>query len=173
VIPGDSYGRNWATFKCTSCWNVVLVRSERGNESTVQIQDTYPSLPTVAEELPQRARTYLEQAVGSIHAPDGAAMLAGSAVDAMLKKKGLTEGTVYERINEAVERNILTQEMADWAHEVRLGSNRPRHSDEDDPHVSPAEAEKSIEFARTLGHVLFVLPERIARGRAGPTEETA
>jgi hypothetical protein len=134
-----------------------------GNNGTLELLALYPSIETVDVELPQKARTYLRQAIASLHAPDGAAMLAGSAVDAMLKAKGLESGSVYSRIDEAVRQNILTREMGDWAHEVRLGSNRPRHADEQDPHVTHEEAKQSIEFTKTLGVVLFVLPSRVAK----------
>jgi len=94
----------------------------------------------------------------SRHAPDGAAMLAGAAVDAMLKSKGLEKGTVYDRIEAAVEQGILTRDMAEWGHEVRLGSNRPRHADKDRPHTTHEEAMQAVEFVMVLGDVLFVLP---------------
>ena len=73
--------------------------------------------------------------------------MAGSAVDAMLKAHGLEAGSLYARIEEALTKNLLTQGMADWAHNVRLGSNRPRRADKDKPHVSPNEAKQSVEFA--------------------------
>lgn len=90
--------------------------------------------------------------------------MAGSAVDAMLKKLGYTEGSLYARIDKAVQDHKLTQDMGDWAHEVRLGSNRPRHADAEKPHVSSTEAAQSVEFAEALGTFLFVLSTRIARG---------
>lgn len=145
----------------------------RSNDSIVNVERLFPSGITVADELPERARNYLSQAKSSLNAPDGCVMLAGSAVDAMLKEKGLTEGSVYTRIDEAVTQNILTQEMADWAHEVRLGSNRPRHADQDHPHMTLDEAKQALEFSEMLGHILFVLPARVAEGRASVTAETA
>jgi hypothetical protein len=51
--------------------------------------------------------------------------------------------------------------MGEWAHEVRLGSNRPRHADENSPHVSDEEAKQSVEFAEALANFLFVLTARI------------
>ena len=129
----------------------------------VDLLAIYPSVETVPKELPPTARNYLEQAIGTLHAPDGAAMLAGSAVDAMLKKKELTEGSVYSRIEAAVEKQILTADMGEWAHEVRLGSNRPRHSDSESPHVTLEQARQSVEFAKILGQILFVLPSRVAK----------
>lgn len=83
--------------------------------------------------------------------------LAGSAVDAMLKKRGYETGSLYARIDKALADNLLTKRMADWAHEVRLGSNRPRRADKDKPHVSASEAAQSVEFAEALGNFPFVL----------------
>jgi hypothetical protein len=42
-------------------------------------------------------------------------MLAASAVDAMLKQRGYTEGSLYARIEKAANDNVLTSEMAPWA----------------------------------------------------------
>jgi hypothetical protein len=100
----------------------------------------------------------------TLHAPDAAAIMAGSAVDAMLKHFKLIDGSVYRRIDEAVSQHILTAAMGEWAHEVRLGSNRPRHSDAENPHVSPEQAQQSVEFAEALGHFLFVLSSRVKKG---------
>ncbi len=100
--------------------------------------------------------------------------MAGSAVDAMLKKHGLSHGSLYSRIDEALAANLLTKGMADWAHEVRLGSNRPRHADAEKPHVSSEEAKQSVDFAEALGNFLFVLTARITRGiEASKTAEPA
>ena len=82
----------------------------------------------------------------------------------MLKERGYETDTLYQRIDKALADNLLTKGMADWAHEVRLGSNRPRHADKDKPNVSPAEAAQSVEFAEALGNFLFVLTARIDRG---------
>lgn len=109
----------------------------------------------------------------TIHAPDAAAVMAGSAVDAMLKAKGYTEGSLYARIGEALKQGVLTQGMADWAHEVRLGSNRPRHADSDEPHVLPEEARQSVDFAEALGNFLFVLTARIQRGIEAARSDTS
>ena len=90
--------------------------------------------------------------------------MAGSAVDAMLKDLGYNEGSLYSRIDKAFEDHLLTKGMAEWAHSVRLGSNRPRHSDVNEPHVSASEARRSVDFAEALGDFLFVLSAQIKRG---------
>jgi hypothetical protein len=123
-----------------------------------------PAPRSAHEDIPERARIFLQQAYDTLHAPDASAVMAGSAVDAMLKAINYNDGSLYSRIDKALEDNVLTKGMADWAHEVRLGSNRPRHADENNPHVSKAEAAQSVEFAEALGNFLFVLTARINRG---------
>jgi hypothetical protein len=124
-----------------------------------------------AAKIPETARRFLQEAMESPNAPNAAAVMAGGAVDAMLKHLGLTEGSVYSRINQAVSDHILTPTMGKWAHKVRLGANRPRHADTEDPFVSVPEAQQSVDFAEALGHYLFVLPSRIEQGIEAATKE--
>ena len=163
IRPEGAYGHRWAMYQCNSCYLVILAQSDVGNAQTITVKSLYPTFYTPDAELPERVRTYIKQAADSLHAPDGAAMLAGAAVDAMLKEKGYIGGSVYSRTDQAVQDGVLTKEMAEWAHDVRLGSNRPRHADENDPHVSLEEATQSVEFAKMLGHFLFVLPAKVSQ----------
>lgn len=161
----------WSAFRCTSCGSIVTARCRfDGQFSKHEILDLYPKPRTVDEELPDIAKRYLQQAQDTLYAPDAAAVMAGSAVDAMLKHLDFTEGSVYTRIEKAVEANVLTKGMGEWAHSVRLGSNRPRHADAERPHVSPEEAAQSVEFATALGQFLFVLTAKVQRGIAKAKE---
>jgi hypothetical protein len=158
----------WAIFGCTSCGGVVLARSfSHGNP---EVEAIFPPKREVHTDVPEPARRFLSQAIDTLHAPDAAAVMAGSAVDAMLKQLGYPDGSLYSRIDQAVAEHKLTQAMGDWAHEVRLGSNRPRHADAEQPHVSAQEAAQSVEFAEALGQFLFVLTARIDRGKAAAIE---
>lgn len=169
VLQIQDYGthgrRRWAVFGTTCCQGLMLAVGPIGStDAQALIEIIYPSARSAAVEIPDTARRYLQQALETLHAPDAAAVMAGSAVDAMLKHFKLTEGSVYTRIDEAVKQHILTASMGEWAHEVRLGSNRPRHADKDNPHVSSQQAEQSVEFAEALGHFLFVLSSRVQKG---------
>jgi hypothetical protein len=126
----------------------------------------FPVARSVDEDIPTVARTFLQQAYDTLHAPDAAGVMAASAVDAMLKELGYREGNLYDRIDKAVEDGILTKGMAQWAHSVRLEANRVRHADLSNPHLSPAEAKQSVEFAEALGTFLFVFTKRVERGIA-------
>jgi hypothetical protein len=128
------------------------------------IVEIFPGFSRAHADLPEAARRYLDQAMETLGAPDASAVMSGSAVDAMLKALGYEKGSVYERIDKAIEDHKITAGMGEWAHSVRLGSNRPRHADKENPHVSPDEARQSVEFAEALGNFLFVLTARVDRG---------
>lgn len=166
-VWGDTWrtqGDGWAAYRCNTCASVIVVKLEWSGSRQMRAYALWPDAKAAHEDIPEPGRTFLQQAFETLHAPDAAAVMAGSAVDGMLKAKGYEKGSLYERIDLALKDNVLTQGMADWAHSVRLGSNRPRHADKDKPHVSPDEAKQSVEFAEALGSFLFVLTAKIAKG---------
>jgi ribonucleotide reductase alpha subunit len=91
-------------------------------------------------------------------------MLVASAVDAMLKLKGYADGTLNARIDKASAEHVITADMAQWAHKLRLDANDQRHVDEGASLPTAADAQRSVEFATALGHFMFVLPARIQKG---------
>jgi hypothetical protein len=135
-----------------------------GPEYNQPSTEIYPADPTVDEAIPGKARELLRQALSSLAAPSGAIMLAASAVDAMLKAKNLATGSLYERIEKAADAHLLTEDMAKWAHQVRLDANDQRHADEDAALPTGTDARHTVAFAAALGEFLFALPARVTRG---------
>jgi len=154
---------------CSTCGGVVLSMTPLREQF---IEKMWPEMASVSDAVPARAREFLTQALGSLHAPAGAQMLAASSVDAMLKEKGLRTGSLYARIREAATNHLITEEMALWAHEVRLDANDQRHADDNAPLPTQEEAEKTIEFVQALAQFLFVLPALVTRGRGTPATPT-
>lgn len=164
IDSANSEGANkkrWRFYKCGRCGCVVSACANQPDQYAEIIIPEFEALPT---DLPERAGAYLFQAIQSIHAPAGAVMLCASAVDAMLKAKEYIEGSLYSRIEKAAKDHMITESMAKWAHQVRLGANDQRHADGNADLPDEADAKKSIEFVKALGHFLFVLPARIEKG---------
>ncbi|GGD14426.1 DUF4145 domain-containing protein [Hyunsoonleella pacifica] len=154
-------GRIWKIYSCQRCGGVVSAYSwTQGG----YVEKYYPESESLSDSIPFKAKSFLEQAINSIHAPSGAIMLCASSVDAMLKEKGYNQGSLYSRINTAVTDHLITDNMATWAHEVRLDANDERHADEDADLPDSDDAQKAIDFTIALGEYLFVLPSRIQRG---------
>lgn len=169
-LPRATVGPNraWAVFACGTCGHGVLAQGHEAAQNTLlcAVERLYPAPREAHDDLPPTARTYLQQAYETLHAPDAAAVMAASAVDAMLKDLGYREGSLYQRIDKAVTDGTLTSGMAKWAHSVRLEANRPRHADDADPHLTAKDAKQSVDFAEALGSFLFVFTKRVERGIA-------
>ena len=160
----DHAGQNlrcWGIYMCGKCGGLVTASATSWGATVLEI---FPHSAEVSEDIPSRAKSYLEQAIASIHAPAGAVMLAASSVDAMLKEKSYVSGSLYSRIEQAVDDNLLTSEMAAWAHEVRLDANDQRHADDGASMPSGEDAVKVIDFTSAIAEYLFVLPAKIQRG---------
>jgi len=153
--------RMWAIYTCGGCGGIVAASAPNHG---AEILEYFPSAKSIKEDVPERPRTFLQQALESLHAPSGAVMLSASAVDAMLKLKNYTDGSLYARIEKAVEDHVITQDMATWAHEVRLDANDQRHADQAANMPTSQDAERVIDFATSLAEILFVLPSRVQRG---------
>jgi hypothetical protein len=161
----------WAVYQCTSCTRMVLAEGAhkqlvhgKTSDAHELISRLYPSGKGVDKSLPADAQRYLRQAIETIFAPDASIVVAASAVDAMLKAKGYSNGSLYARIDQAVQEHILTEAMGKWAHQVRLGANAIRHADDENIAPTQEDAEQTVEFASALGDFLFVLTARVEEG---------
>ena len=152
----------WWLYRCVSCTSMVMTFSPR---QSGQITEIWPQPFIVSDVVPERAREFLTQAASSLHAPAGSVMLTASAVDAMLKDKGYKDGVLNGRINAAAKDHLITKEMAEWAHEIRLDANDQRHADETAVLPTNVDAQRSLDFAQALAQFLYVLPAQVAMGR--------
>jgi hypothetical protein len=164
----EGHQRYYRIYVCLRCGGAVTAEAS-GWEHMVSTY--FPSGQDVSIDVPERPRTYLLQAIGSLSAPAGAVMLAASSVDAMLKAKSLSAGSLYARIETAAKTHLITEDMSKWAHEVRLDANDQRHADTAATLPSTQDAQKCIDFVLALAQVLFVLPARIQRGISNATAE--
>lgn len=158
------YHYYWKIYGCSRCGKPVVGGCVHGSTTVDMI---YPQPETIGASMPPKVASFLRQAVESVHAPSGSIMLCASAVDAMLKERGLKDGNLYPRIEAAVKSGLITPDMGKWAHEVRLDANDERHADVDASIATHDDARKCIEFAKALAEILFVLPARIQRGLEG------
>lgn len=155
--------RNWCVYKCATCGGMVTAWVSTNDPSASA--EWFPTSLVLSEDVPSQVARFLKQAQESLLAPDGAIMLAASAVDAMLKLKGLEKGSLNDRIDQAANSHFITEDMAAWAHDVRLDANDSRHVDDTAEPPTPTDAKRVLDFAATLAEILFVLPERVRRGR--------
>ncbi len=156
--------KKWRAYVCARCGGITTAYANDDDYIVDGIFPTDEANLESSDAIPERAREYLRQALASRQAPAGAVMLAASCVDAMLKDKGYTEGSLYTRIAKAANDGLITGGMAKWAHRVRLDSNDQRHSDVNAGLPQAADAKRSIAFAEALAQFMFVLPAMVEEG---------
>jgi len=164
IQTNDHEGHNervWSIYICGRCGGVVSAASFKPQS---YVHEYYPALDSIDDSIPSPAYNYLQQANDSLYTPSGSIMLSASAIDAMLKLKGYKNGKLYTRIKKAANEHLITDDMAKWAHEVRLSANEQRHADEESGLPTLKDAQHTLEFAKALGLFLFILPSRIEKG---------
>lgn len=162
--------RDWSVYFCRSCGGLVAAAGPHCSGGVVD--EVIPQSRSVDLTIPERPRRYLQEALDTLHAPSASIMVSASAVDAMLKDCGLISGSLYSRIDQAAKSHLITTGMAEWAHEVRLDANDERHVDKNAVAPTPSDAQRCVEFALAVAEYLFVLPAKVARGRAKPLAPT-
>ena len=155
--------RTWAVYRCNKCAGLVTARAD-GINAEIYFHHPRANEPLSAD-IPERSRDYLTQAMDSAGSPAGAVVMAASAVDSMLQNKNYATGTLNEKINAAVGDHLITQDMAEWAHNLRLDANAQRHPDLAAALPTSEDAQRSIDFALALGEIMFVLPARVTHGK--------
>jgi len=159
-----------ATYKCTTCDRMVTVESpitDGGKPDQIEVQTILPEPNTIAKEIVGKSHHFLVDALTSLNAPTASIMASCSAIDSMLKDRGIgrrdennKDRSLYNRIEIAVTEGVLTKEMSEWAHRIRLDANDQRHADEDAKLPTIEKAQEVLDLAKGLGEVLFVLPEK-------------
>lgn len=166
----DGIRRTWGIYACSTCGKLVVATGAPNTSGGTEVTEIYPVPKSVAEEIPDEPKRFLAAAITCLHAPTAAIICSASAIDAMLKEKGYAAAdknvSLNTRINQAVASNLLTKEMGEWAHHVRLEANDQRHADINAVPPTREQAEQTIEFTEALAEILYVLPSRVTRGIA-------
>lgn len=153
--------RYWGAYQCATCAGLVSAESSVENGP---VTGMFPAPRIIDASIPGRAQKHLQEAIDTLHSPSASIVASAAAVDAMLKARNYREGSLNYRIDLAASEHLITDEMAKWAHQIRLDANDERHADEDAPFPESSDAKLCLDFGLALGEILFVLPARVTRG---------
>ena len=88
VLPRADLGPRsfWAAFACSACEHLVAIKGpdDPTSHNRFDVEAIYPKIREADAAIDAVPRKFLQQAYDTLHAPDAAAVMAGSAVDAML-----------------------------------------------------------------------------------------
>lgn len=152
----------WAVYGCTTCGGLISAKGAPGSpEGNPFVDAVFPAVWEADSALPPSVARFLKQARQTLNSTDASVVMSASAIDAMLKDKALTEGSLHTRIAKAVEVGMITKGMAEWAHRVRLDANGSRHADVDSSEPQVDDAQRAFDYAEALAEIIYVLPSRM------------
>lgn len=167
-------------FTCNSCSGPVLVNYKcltdqkqlpdgmTGDLSHywkyISIKHVWPQLEKKEspKHIPENVERFLQQGFINFKAEhyDAAGAMARKTLEAALvaHSPDLKKGSLKERIDKLKESGVLTESLADWAHNVRLLGNDAVHDLEP---ADPADVNQALQLAEYLLIYLFTLPTEI------------
>lgn len=146
--------------ECNYCHRGVLIKDLKHRYR----EEIYPApLPKPPDErIPPSIRTDFEEALKcfGISAFRATGVMARRALQCCCLDKGAKKGTLQHQIDWLFGQGIITKNLKDWAHEVRLVGNdaaHPRKPGQDKP-ISQDDAKAILELLKQFTNVLYVAP---------------
>ena len=173
-------------FQCNSCFKLLVAEVETDIQSTPEgyaesqfypvilnsnprfrVLSTYPSKKTFSapEATPDRAAKFFIEAKDDFSRGryETSAMNCRKVIDIATKNLQLKEeDKLVRRISALRETGLITQEMADWAHIVRIDTNGAVHSDEE---FTADEVDQLLKFTEVFLTYSFTLPAMVKAKR--------
>lgn len=157
--PKDSNTR-YEIAECNSCDFFVLVKRHRNS-----IQKIYPApLPkSLHKKTPEFVERDLEEAYlcFSVGAFRATGVLARRALQLCCLEKGAPDKKLRDQIDWLLNQQIITKEIKEWAHEVRLTGNDAAHPLKNlvkDENITKDDAEDILSLLEQFINVLYIAP---------------
>ncbi|HEV8525958.1 MAG TPA: DUF4145 domain-containing protein [Actinomycetes bacterium] len=159
----------YATFRCADCGALSVGFFERDREgwgTTVarwmplpgtQQQESFSDVPPSVADAAAEAVLCMQA-----RAPRGAILLARAVIEATAKDKGVTDGTLSEKIDQLHEGGYIRAYLRDGAHEVRYTGNDMAHGDFPAT-ISEEDAEVLLQLMREVLMEVYQDPARRER----------
>jgi len=129
TITLRTYADGFHIYQCDNCSGLILF-IEKGRE----IIDQYPKrVPKIDTSVPSEvARDYVEAIkCFDVGANKGSVVMCRRALQSSVIERGAKKDRLVDQIDELHDKQIITKDIKDWAHEIRLTGNIGAHPDED------------------------------------------
>jgi hypothetical protein len=163
-----SFGSHYI-YTCDRCDKLTLLVIENR-----EVTDQYPKrVPKIDSSIPQDAANDYVEAIKcfDVGANKASVAMCRRALQASLIQKGAGKGKLVDQIDELFDKGIITEDIKNWAHEIRLTGNVGAHPDQDGlGNVTPQDAEELIKFIEEYLNYVYIMPAKVAEKRARKTK---
>ncbi|MDD4955592.1 MAG: DUF4145 domain-containing protein, partial [Candidatus Omnitrophica bacterium] len=136
-----------SVYVCCVCGGTLFTRAY-GNKLQEQKLDIYPvNLPSIPKEIPDKIKSICHEAhtCFNVGAWNATTTMCRRAVQECIIDKGGQGNTLYNQIDDLAGKRIITDDIKDWAHEIRILGRDGAHADIPTD-VGEQEAKFCIEF---------------------------
>lgn len=151
-----------AMYKCCVCGGPLFIRAYGTQTSQLEV---YPvNIPTASTDIPEKIRNIYLEALRcfSVHAWNATATMCRRAVQECILEKGGTGKMLYNQIDDLATKRVITEDIKEWAHELRILGRDAAHADVPTD-VGEKEAKFAVEFTEELLNYVYVLKARLTR----------
>lgn len=157
------------TVQCNHCNELILFIYAKKNNQW-ELVDQYPKrIPKLHESIPDNVgRDYVEAIkCFDVGANKASVVMCRRALQNSIIEKGAKKDRLVDQIDELYQNQIITKDIKDWAHEIRLTGNIGAHPDEDGlEDVTQKDADELLKFMEEHLNYVYVMPSIVAEKRA-------
>lgn len=117
-------------------------------------------------DVPASVLRYFEQAAASLKAGhfDAAGVMFRKTLEVATREKAPTQSAkpLIKRIDKLADEGLITSDMREWAHQIRLGGNEAAHEDEP---LEEGEADRLYRFTDAFLRYAYTLPAMVSRSK--------
>lgn len=176
----DDYTDQTILGTCTECKQPVLVQKSFGpydpNESSGEYYTLYPKDKVGARELlfdvPQLISVSYDEAVKceKSQAWNACVVMVGRALEGAAKDYDSTVKSIAAGITKMHDAGVISDELFDWANELRLLRNIGAHASEED--VRESDAREALDFLQAILETIYHLRPMFAKRQDKRKEQT-
>lgn len=161
---------------CQNCGGLLFVvyKSSEGEPPSLEEWSSYPAtIPLVNKAVPLNVATDFVSGVNclAISEAKAAATMFRRSLQQIMIDKGEVSGKLRDQIDALAKKNIITNDLKDWAHEIRLWGNEGAHPSSDGlENISMDECIAVKEFMESILNYVYTLPAKVATSRAARSQ---
>lgn len=148
--------------------NQIIGNSKGDLTKELKVLKQYPERDVkIPEGLPEKVQQVFHEAERAFEGKiwGAAAMQFRKALEQACKDKGQSSGKLYNKIEGLEQNGLITADLKDWAHEIRIIGNEAAHDDPLPEEEAKKEAEDIRVFSDLFMTYVYTLPQKLNERR--------
>ena len=151
-------------YQCDNCEELILLIY-----SDTEIHQYPTRIPKLDESIPKQVADDYIEAIRcfDVGAKKASVVMCRRALQNSVIERGAKKDKLLNQIDELFGNQIITKDIRNWAHEIRLTGNIGAHPDEDGLNdVNHEDADELIKFMEEYLNYVYIMPAMVAKKRA-------